>query len=102
MSGECDTCGEHCLDCKCTGFIPRQWVDKKDLIDVLPLYLPYYPPRRVSAIRLAHDAKVLENAQRLKNMEDREAMYGKEVYLNGPIICKSCEKEPIDCECVHG
>lgn len=46
MSGECDKCGEHGLDCKCSWF-------------------------------------------------------GKEVYLTGPIICKICEKEPIDCECRH-
>ncbi len=25
--------------------------------------------------------------------------FGREVYLNGPIVCKVCEKKPIDCEC---
>jgi hypothetical protein len=34
--------------------------------------------------------------------KDMFPYYGSVVYLNGPIICKHCEKHPIDCECLHG
>lgn len=28
MSGECDTCGEHTLDCKCPMPWERRWIDR--------------------------------------------------------------------------
>lgn len=36
MSGDCDKCGEHCLDCKCNGFIPRKWMDTEEAKKIFP------------------------------------------------------------------
>ncbi len=36
MSGECDKCGEHCLDCKCPIILERKWVSKEEAKEMFP------------------------------------------------------------------
>lgn len=69
---ECEKCAETSLKCGCPKLIQGQWVNKEDLLHVLPLHLPFNPPRPYSSIRLAGEAKFLENMQRMKNIQDME------------------------------
>jgi hypothetical protein len=110
MSGECDKCGEHCLECSCKRKSFEQLVQEKagcfefawngyirmyeegekrceckdcqamdklkaDIDEIytrVPIDMPFEPPVPKSHARRLHDAKVLENAQRLKNLQDME------------------------------
>jgi hypothetical protein len=36
MSGECDKCGEHCLDCKCPVIRERKWISKAEAKEMFP------------------------------------------------------------------
>lgn len=33
--------------------------------------------------------------------KSEESFFGTICYMNGPIICKKCEKQPIHCKCKH-
>lgn len=77
MSGECDKCGEHALECECsktiivngeTAFRHAMMPYKNALAGPIPHYV--------------------------------NQLFGKQCYLSGPIVCKKCEKQPIDCECL--
>lgn len=57
--------------------VSRKWISKEEAQEMLPdfvvpVFLDYHPLKRTSAIRLAHEAKILENAQRLKNLEEMD------------------------------
>ena len=43
MSGECDKCGEHTLDCTCGSFDQRRYIDRELLYDRFPREQPTEP-----------------------------------------------------------
>lgn len=36
MSGECEKCGDHCLDCKCPVLRERKWFSKEEAKEMYP------------------------------------------------------------------
>lgn len=77
MSGECDECGEHALECKCKDCIAMDKL-KHDLDAIytrVPIDLAFDPERKTSTFKLASEAKFLENAQRSKNIQDDGLSY---------------------------
>lgn len=71
---KCEGCWQNEPHCSCGPFGTSP---VKDACFVV-LELPYHPLRRVSTIKLAHDAKYLENLQRMKILEEMDKkMEGK-------------------------
>ncbi len=123
MSGECDKCGEHAVDCICD--------EDLTTISEIPIALVASIIRRnMEETQLAIAFQTLQEAQLLEEFikfcsskkyesafdalkefgklhldkfhsppEAENYGYGKVVCLTRPIICKHCEKQPIECEC---
>lgn len=36
MSGECEKCGEHAVDCKCPMIMERKWISKEEAKEMWP------------------------------------------------------------------
>lgn len=84
MSGECDKCGEHALECVCVlhsfdcecEVCKDKWEKAQAAIDAIymrvPIDLSFDIPKLTSIARIEHNVKYLENQQRLKNLADMD------------------------------
>lgn len=78
MSGECDTCGEHCLDCKCSQSIT---------VNVECAFSHAMMPYENS---LAGPIPIYVNQ-----------LFGKIVEVKHDVVLKCCGKSAFDCVCVE-
>lgn len=84
MSGECHKRGEHALECICVlhtfdcecEVCKEKWERAQATIDAIYMRVPIDPsfdiPKPTSIARIEHNAKYLENQQRLKILADME------------------------------
>lgn len=93
MSGECDKSTD---DCKCHKGLKRVPNSMGYKFNMFRNVLKNLPNGKIEIV--LEDPKDKEIADQLSKTTN---YFGKEVYLNGPIVCKVCEKEPMDCECEY-
>lgn len=90
MSGECEKCGENCLDCKCPIIRERKWISKEEAKKMFPESVQPEQPLSFCADEGYETYKIDDNTIGVRpvwiKMSDRLPAYNQEILAWGPLL----------------